>query len=79
MKCPECGDVIVYNGNFFCNSFDAIEYDKKIKDVVKIPGTCTWALPAPATRATDKRVIEELHRTGVMSNLPPRDGNGNYI
>ena len=67
VKCPKCEDVIVYNGNYFCNSFDAIEYDKKVKVVVIIPGTCDWALPHPVFGKKNKDVVDALYRTGHMS------------
>lgn len=31
-KCPECGEHIDYNGNFFCHDFG--------------PGRCQWGMPA---------------------------------
>jgi len=79
VKCPKCGDIVVYNGNFFCNSFDAIEYDKEVRDIVKVPGTCNWALPIPATRERDKNIVEELYYSGAISEWPPQDSKGNYI
>jgi len=59
-KCPECGDVIVYNGNYFCNSFDAIMYSREVRDIVLDEGTCDWALPHPATRKQDRAVCRQL-------------------
>jgi hypothetical protein len=79
VKCPKCSDIVVYNGNFFCNSFTAIEYSKEAQDVVIVPGTCDWALPHPASRPEDRNIVEELYRTGAMSELPPQDENGNYL
>lgn len=67
VKCPECGDIVVYNGNYFCNSFDALRYDRKLKEVVVEKGTCTWALPHPATRALDRKVIVELIEGGYLT------------
>jgi hypothetical protein len=60
VKCPECGDVIVYNGNFFCNSMDAIAYIPSIKDIVLDKGTCNWALPHPAIKKQDRAVCDRL-------------------
>jgi hypothetical protein len=79
VKCPKCGDVVVYNGNFFCNSFSAIEYSEEVKDVVIIPGTCDWALPHPAIRSEDKNVVEELYYSGAIKELPPQNLNGDYL
>ena len=69
VKCPQCGDVIVYNGNFFCNGFDAIEFDKEARDIVLVPGTCTWALPHPVTSPKDRNVAEELYYSGAASAI----------
>lgn len=69
VKCPKCGDIVVHNGNFFCNSFNAIEYDKDVKDVVIIPGTCDWALPHPVIRPEDRNVVEELYYSGVIPEI----------
>lgn len=69
VKCPVCGDVIVYNGNFFCNSFEGIEHDKDLKDVVLVPGTCKWALPYPVTRDEGRNVVEELYYSGHMTSI----------
>ncbi|MFE0472374.1 hypothetical protein ACFW2V_12240 [Streptomyces sp. NPDC058947] len=60
---------MVYNGNFFCNSFTAIEYDKGIRDIVAVPGTCTWALPHPATKPSDQNVVEELYYAGEIAEI----------
>ena len=67
--CPQCGDVIVYNGNFFCNSFNAIEYDRERKDIFLNPGTCDWALPSPARKKKDCEMAEKLHADGFMKVL----------
>lgn len=69
VKCPKCGDVVVYNGNFFCNSFTAIEYDKEIGDVVIVPSTCNWALPHPAAKLRDRNVIAELYYSGEIEEI----------
>jgi hypothetical protein len=67
--CPQCGDVIVYNGNFFCNSFDAIEWDREARDIFLNPGTCDWALPHPMTRRKDREMADKLHAAGFMKVL----------
>lgn len=72
VKCPKCGDVVVYNGNFFCNSFDAIEYDKEVRDVVLVPGSCDWALPHPVVREKDRNVVEELYYAGHIPEIDYR-------
>jgi hypothetical protein len=69
VRCPRCGDIIVYNGNFFCNSFDAIEYDSERKDIFLAPGTCRWALPHPVTRESDRNVAEELYYSGAAPEI----------
>lgn len=66
IKCPVCGDIIVYNGNYFCNSFDAFEV--RCGDVYLNEGTCTWALPHPATSNRDKKVIDQLFESGYLTN-----------
>lgn len=67
--CPKCGDVIVYNGNFFCNGFDAIEYDKEKRDIFLSPGTCDWALPHPTTSPRDRNIAEELYYSGAAKEI----------
>ena len=67
VKCPRCGDIVVYNGNFFCNSFDAIEFNSEIRDIVLVPGTCKWTLPHPVTSPEDRNVAEELYHSGATS------------
>lgn len=69
VKCPRCGDILVINGNVFCNSMDAIEYDKEIRDVVIVKGTCSWALGHPAVSKEDQAVVGELYRLGYYSTL----------
>lgn len=69
VKCPECGDVIVYNGNYFCNSFKGIEYNKSVKNVVLVPGTCSWALPHPVVRPEDRNVVDQLYRSGHIDKI----------
>jgi len=72
VKCPRCDDVIVYNGNFFCNSGDAIEYDKQRKDIFLSRGTCNWALPHSATSAGDRKIVEELYYSGAIPEIDYR-------
>lgn len=72
VMCPKCGDVIVYNGNFFCNSRDAIEYDKARNDVFLSEGTCDWALPHPAVSKKDRGIVDELHWSGAMPEIDYR-------
>ncbi|MEV0445754.1 hypothetical protein AB0I84_20895 [Streptomyces spectabilis] len=72
VKCPECGDIVVYNGNYFCNSFDAIKYDREIKDISLNKGTCLWALPHPATRKKDRNIVEELYYAGHLPEIDYR-------
>lgn len=43
-RCPRCGREVVYNGNYFCEDFDA--------------GGCRWALEHPATDPGDRRVCD---------------------
>jgi hypothetical protein len=40
-SCPECGGVIIYNGNYFCERFGA---------------GCDWALPHPARKKADREL-----------------------
>jgi len=46
VRCPACGDRVVYNGNYFCENWES--------------GTCTWALPHPATHRSDRAVCEQI-------------------
>lgn len=68
VKCPKCGDIIVYNGNFFCNGFDAIDYDEEARDVVIREGSCDWALPHPATSAQDAKIAAQLITEGRLKD-----------
>jgi hypothetical protein len=64
VKCLKCGDMIVYNGNFYCNSMDAIGFDKEKRDIYIIPGSCDWALQQPPTRRKDREIEIALHAAG---------------
>lgn len=66
VRCPKCGDVIVYNGNFFCNRFERIEYSRKTKDIFRVPGTCDWALPHPVRRKRDREIVNQLFSGGFI-------------
>lgn len=43
--CPECGDIIVYNGNYFCINFG---------------DECGWAMPHPQVVQADKEIYKRL-------------------
>jgi hypothetical protein len=64
VKCPKCGDMIVFNGNFFCNSMAAIAFDKITRDIFEVPGTCNWALTQPPSTRQDREIEAALHTTG---------------
>lgn len=44
--CPDCEGLIVYNGNYFCSSYEE--------------GSCQWALEHPATTTRDREVCDNL-------------------
>lgn len=70
VKCPKCGDIVVYNGNFFCNSFDRFERFRTPNggyDIRIVEGTCDWALPYPVTAARDAKVVTQLIETGQLT------------
>ena len=46
VRCPACGDRMVYNGNYFCESWNS--------------GLCEWALPHPARHRSDRNVCDQL-------------------
>ena len=62
VRCPRCGDVIVHNGNYFCNSVTVIAYDRELGDLVIRRGTCTWALPERPRSRRDREVEAALTR-----------------
>lgn len=47
--CPECGEIIVYNGNYFCKSWGMNKDD------------CKWALPHPQKRLIDQQISWRLN------------------
>lgn len=67
VRCHKCGDVIVYNGNFFCSRFERIEYSREEKDIVLVPGTCDWALPNPANQKRDREIVNQIFTGGFIS------------
>jgi DNA-directed RNA polymerase subunit RPC12/RpoP len=44
-RCPDCGGRVIYNGNYFCESWG---------------GPCWWALPHPARRRADRDLALRL-------------------
>lgn len=53
--CPKCQkDYVVYNGNYFCDSW----VHRKDERTKLVEGECDWALPHPATKASDKEICD---------------------
>lgn len=66
VKCPKCGDMIVFNGNFFCNSIDAIVYDRKKRDIFIDRGTCDWVYKDHPRSSVMDDVMLKLHAAGML-------------
>jgi hypothetical protein len=66
VKCPKCGDMIVFNGNYFCNSIDAIVYDRQKRDIFLSPGTCDWVYKDDPRSSVMDDVMIKLHAAGVL-------------
>lgn len=66
VKCPRCGDLVVFNGNFFCNGNTVVDTqsDANTQTVVTTKGTCKWSLRYPLTTDEDRRVAELLRTSG---------------
>ena len=64
VMCPRCEkDVIVYNGNFFCNSggyFIMIDGQLYWTEAV-----CEWALGSPPTDPLSRKAVRDLRAAGV--------------
>lgn len=56
-KCPNCGGVVVYNGNYFCEHW-TFHADGSPVDTEK--GECDWALPHPQIELVDKQISFRL-------------------
>lgn len=56
-KCPKCGRVILYNGNYFCEHWTSY-YDGS--PVNREAGECDWVLPHPQTELVDKQIYFRL-------------------
>jgi hypothetical protein len=54
VNCPSCGKRIIYNGNYFCEDWGYVS--KR----TRYGGDCSWALPHPATSATDRAICDAL-------------------
>lgn len=66
VKCPKCGDIIVFNGNFFCNSIDALVYDRERRDVFIERGTCDWVYKDRPRSRVMEDIMLKLHAAGVL-------------
>lgn len=55
IKCPKChSDFIVYNGNYFCDSW----VHRRDKRTQLGEGECDWALPHPTITARDRKICD---------------------
>jgi len=72
-KCPKCGEVVVYNGNYFCTNWT---YYSDGSSVDTENGECDWALPHPQTELADKqisfRLTGEWEEGEIIVNGEPR-------
>ena len=54
IRCHKCHeDFVVYNGNYFCDSWVYRKPREKL-----FPGECDWALPHPAVTAADRQICD---------------------
>ena len=52
--CPKCKSYpVVYNGNYFCDDYDAPALDPKGQG-----GSCDWALAHPSTSKRDRAICD---------------------
>lgn len=58
--CPECGKLVVRNGNYFCEDFGYDHPARNGKPAWRSGGPCNWALPHPASRPVDRAVCDAL-------------------
>jgi hypothetical protein len=61
IECPKCKrDVVVYNGNYFCDSWNPQGHNALVTETVhkQIEGECDWALAHPATTVRDRNVCD---------------------
>jgi hypothetical protein len=57
--CPKCGiDYVVYNGNYFCDSWVSRWVHGTNRKRSLAEGECDWALAHPATTVADREICD---------------------